>query len=123
MSSSKKSIIRDLQSAMNDRDIERMLALFADDYQSEQPLHPEHDFIGREAIRTTWGRRFQEYDSFNAEKLRSTASGSDVWVEWDWSGIESDDITYRARGVTIFEVKGGQIRKGRIYMEPVVSVN
>jgi hypothetical protein len=37
-----------LRDAMNAHDLDAMAALFAPDYRSEQPLHPNRGFGGRE---------------------------------------------------------------------------
>jgi ketosteroid isomerase-like protein len=101
---------------MNSRDIEAMIENFTTDYRSEQPLQPDREFTGRAGIQQTWRSRFDEFDEFHAEVRQCIVEGNCAWVEWHWRGIQSEDITFEAKGVTILEVDDGQIRRGRIYM-------
>ena len=45
--------------------------------------------------------------------------GDTTWTEWRWSGTRSDGQAFEMRGVTLFEVTGGQIAGGRLYLEDV----
>jgi len=51
MESSQIVVIERLQQAQNARDIEAFLACIAPDYQSDQPLHPDRGFQGRDQVR------------------------------------------------------------------------
>jgi ketosteroid isomerase-like protein len=44
--------------------------------------------------------------------------GDTTWSEW-WSGKRVDGQDFQVRGVTLFEVKNGQITAGRLYVEDV----
>jgi hypothetical protein len=54
-----------------------------------------------------------------AEICRSVQDGDTTWTEWRWSGTRSDGLAFEMRGVTLFEVTGGQIVAGRLYLEDV----
>jgi ketosteroid isomerase-like protein len=54
-----------------------------------------------------------------AEICRSVQDGDTTWTEWRWSGTRSDGQAFEMRGVTLFEVAGGQIVAGRLYLEDV----
>jgi hypothetical protein len=54
-----------------------------------------------------------------AEICRSVQDGDTTWTEWRWSGTRSDGQAFEMRGVTLFEVTGGQIVAGRLYLEDV----
>lgn len=43
--------------AANRHDLEAMAACFAQDFRSEQPLHPERDFTGQAGVRKHWSAR------------------------------------------------------------------
>jgi hypothetical protein len=45
--------------------------------------------------------------------------GDTTWSEWSWSGKRVDGQDFQVRGVTLFEVKNGQITAGRLYVEDV----
>jgi len=50
---------------------------------------------------------------------RPVQDGDTTWTEWRWSGTRSDGRAVEMRGVTLFEVTGGQIAGGRLYLEDV----
>jgi ketosteroid isomerase-like protein len=54
-----------------------------------------------------------------AEICRSVQDGDTTWTEWRWSGTRSDGQAFEMRGVALFEVAGGQIVAGRLYLEDV----
>jgi hypothetical protein len=58
-----------LHAAMNRHDLEAMLELFDPDYRSEQPLHPNRGFGGKEQVRKNWSRMLDSFPDFEAELL------------------------------------------------------
>jgi hypothetical protein len=46
-------------------------------------------------------------------------TGDTTWTECRWSGTRSDGQAFEMRGVTLFEVTGGQIVAGRLHLEDV----
>ena len=60
---------------------------------------------------------FAGVPDFHAEIRRSVQDGDTTWTEWRWSGTRSDGQPFAMRGVTLFEITGGQIVAGRLYME------
>jgi len=40
-----------LAGAMNAHDIDAFVSLFAPDYDSQQPVHPDRAFVGRDQVR------------------------------------------------------------------------
>jgi limonene-1,2-epoxide hydrolase len=108
------TVLEQLHSAMNQHDLEAMLQCFDPDYRSEQPLHPNRGFGGKEQVRKNWSALFESFPDFKAELLRYTADGDTVWTEWHWTAAGLN-IT----GVTLFGVRADRIVWGRLYMEPV----
>jgi quercetin dioxygenase-like cupin family protein len=109
-----RAVIGALADAMNAHDIEAFVALFAEDYDSEQPAHPDRAFGGREQVRANWSSIFAGVPDVRAELVAATVDGDDVWAEWRWRGTGLD-----VAGVTIFGVRDGLIARGRLYMEAV----
>jgi ketosteroid isomerase-like protein len=66
-----------------------------------------------------WEAMLTGIPDFVAEICRSVQDGDTTWTEWHWSGIRSDGQAFEMRGVTLFEVTGGQIVAGRLYLEDV----
>ena len=112
-------IMRHLQRAQNDHDIDAFVGWFAAGYQSEQPVHPARAFVGRDQVRENWSSVFAGVPDFHAELIRSARDGSTIWAEWHWTGTRSDGSRLDDRGVTIFGLLDDELAWGRLYLEPV----
>jgi ketosteroid isomerase-like protein len=108
-----------LRDAMNARDIEAFVALFAPDYDSEQPVHPDRAFQGRDQVRANWSAIFAGVPDFRAELRASALEGDTVWTEWRWHGTHADGTRLELAGVVIAAVRRGRIARARLYVEPV----
>ena len=112
-------VIAALAEATNAHDIDAFVALFAKDYDSRQPAHPDRAFVGREQVRTNWTAIFAGAPDFSAELLGSTRDGDTVWTEWEMSGERVDGARHSMRGVVVFTVRAGLASAARFYLEPV----
>lgn len=112
-------VIERLAEAMNQHDLDRAAGLMAQDYRSEQPAHPGRAFVGRAQMRANWEAMFAGIPDFRADLLRSVDDGDTAWTEWRWSGTRTDGQPVDVRGVTLFQIRGGQIVAGWLYMEDV----
>jgi hypothetical protein len=110
-------VLERMHEALNAHDIDAFVELFAPEYQSEQPAHPDRQFGGREQVRENWGGTFEEVPDFHADLLRSVASQNTVWSEWDWSGTRKDGSRLEMRGIMVMGVQAEQIAWARLYME------
>lgn len=119
---SPQSLLERLQAAQNHHDLEAFLDCFDPDYQSEQPVHPDRDFRGREQVRKNWSALFSSMPDFRSELLRAATDGDARWAEWRWSGTRADGTRLDMRGMTIFGIQDDRITWGRLYMEPVDEV-
>ena len=108
-----------LHAAMNNHDLEAFLACFDPHYRSEQPAHPSRGFGGREQVEKNWSAMFEGMPDFHAELLADATEGDTVWAEWHWTGTRANEVPLDMRGVTLFEIRNGQIVWGRLYMEEV----
>jgi ketosteroid isomerase-like protein len=113
------ALIERLHQAQNQHDLEAFLACFAPDYQSEQPCHPDRGFGGRDQVRKNWSNIFTNIPDFRSELLAAVTQGDQIWTEWYWYGTRLDGTRFVMRGMAIFGVRDGQIRSGRLYMEPI----
>jgi len=112
-------IIGRLVSAINDHDLDRMVALFHPDYDSRQPAHPGRVFVGRDQVRANWGALFAGVPDFRAELIRSVEDGDLNWCEWAWSGTRTDEQPFEVAGVTLFRIRDDLIVAGTLYVEDV----
>jgi hypothetical protein len=113
------SLLNRLNDAMNAHDIEGFVACFADSYHSEQPVHPDRTFQGREQVRKNWSANFDEMPDFSARLIRHVIDNNSIWGEWEWQGTRSDNSKLFMRGVMIMGVHENRITWGRLYVEPV----
>ena len=112
-------VIEQLQQAMNQHDLDALLACFDPDYDSTFPAHPDRAFQGPAQVREIWSHIFSTLPNLEAVLLRSAVAGDTVWAEWEWRATHTNGALYLMRGVTIQGVRGGQIGWARLYMEPV----
>jgi ketosteroid isomerase-like protein len=61
--------------ATNDRDLEALVACFAEDYENETPVHPARGFSGREQVRRNWEQIFTHVPDLRTEVKRSAIDG------------------------------------------------
>ena len=112
-------VIEQLIAAMNRHDARAVVAFFADDYRSEQPLHPNRGFGGSEQVLTNWTSVFEGVPDFSAERITSSSAEGMVWTEMRWKGTHRDGSPFLMRGVTVIGVRDDKIAWARLYMEPV----
>jgi ketosteroid isomerase-like protein len=114
-----RSVIERLQHVQNQQDLEAFLDCIDPDYQSEQPVHPNKAFRGREQVRKNWSTIFSGVPNFRSEILCTITDGDAEWTEWHWSGTHANGQPFEMWGVTLFGVRDNRIVWGRLYMEPV----
>lgn len=119
MEANPKEVVERLHRAVNLHDLEAFVALFHPDYRSEQPVHPNRGFGGREQVLTNWTALFEGIPDFHAELLSTASEGDTVWSEWHWTGTRANEAPLDIRGVTLFGIEAGRIVSGRLYMEEV----
>jgi len=112
-------VVERLHDAMNARDIEAFVACFHEDYRSEQPVHPDRAFSGREQVRENWSAIFAGVPDFTADLVAATADGDTEWSEWRWRGTHADGSRLDMAGVIIFGVRAERMAWARLYVEPV----
>src|SRR3954447_21942462 len=112
------AVVAALTAAMNAHDIDAFVALFAEDYDSEQPAHPDRAFRGREQVRTNWSAVFAGVPDFQAELVGLVADGETAYREWRWRGNGAAGRLDMA-GVIVLGVRDERIGWARLYVEPV----
>jgi ketosteroid isomerase-like protein len=113
------SVVERLNAAINAHDIDAFVALFAADYDSRQPAHPDRAFTGREQVRANWSAIFDGVPDFHSELVRTCAEGDTVWSEWRWQGTQAGGMPLHMAGVIVMGIRDEQIAWGRLYVEPV----
>lgn len=113
------TMLERLRDAANAHDARRLASLFAEDYQSAQPLHPSRGFGGSSQVLENWSSVFDGVPDFSSDLVASSVDKETEWGEWRWQGHHVDGSSFAMRGVTIFVMRGGLVAEGRLYMEPV----
>jgi ketosteroid isomerase-like protein len=108
-----------LSAAMNAHDIEAFAACFDEEYESEQPVHPDRAFRGRDQVRRNWSAIFEGVPDFTAELISASVEGDTEWSEWRWRGTQSDGTPLDMAGVIVGGVRNGRLGWARLYVEPV----
>jgi ketosteroid isomerase-like protein len=108
-----------LSDAMNAHDIDAFVALFAPDYDSRQPAHPDRAFVGRDQVRTNWSAVFSGVPDFRAELVATAVEAETLWSEWRWHGTHEDGSRLEMAGVIVCGVQAGALTWARLYIEPV----
>jgi ketosteroid isomerase-like protein len=116
-----KAVAAALAEAMNAHDIDRFVSLFAADYDSRQPAHPDRAFVGRDQVRTNWSAVFSGVPDFRAELVATAVEADTLWSEWRWRGTHADGSSLDIAGVIVAGVQGGRLAWARLYVEPVES--
>ena len=114
------NVVEKIRVALNAHDLDGFVALFASDYRSVQPSHPDRAFTGSDKVRENWSGVFSGVPNFHAELvLASTADDGTEVAEWHWSGTHTDGAPFEMCGVTVLGIENEQIAWGRLFMEPV----
>jgi predicted SnoaL-like aldol condensation-catalyzing enzyme len=115
--SSPKVVFERMIEAANRHDLEAMVAFFAPDYRSEQPFHPERNFVGQAGVRKNWSFFFTTIPDIQIEILGQVEEGDTVWAELYYHGTQTDGKKHAVKGVTIQRIQAGQIAWARLYIE------
>jgi len=116
---SSEALLFKLKDALNTHDIDSFVSCFDEKYFSEQPVHPDRTFQGREQVRKNWSSNFDEMPDFSVQLIRHVIHHDSIWGEWEWQGTRKDNSRLFMRGVLIFGVQNDRITWGRLYIEPV----
>ena len=112
-------VVHRLHAATNAHDIDAFVDLFHEDYESEQPAHPDRAFTGSDQVRRNWSAIFDSTPDFRAELVSAGAEGETEWSEWIWQGTHEDGTALDMAGVIVFGVRDGRFAWARLYVEPV----
>jgi ketosteroid isomerase-like protein len=114
--SSPKVVFERMVQASNRHDLEAMVAFYAPDYRSEQPIHPERNFVGPAGVRNNWNSFFTTIPDIQVEVLGEVEEGDTVWAELLYHGTRTDGKKHAVRGVTLMGIQADQIIWARLYI-------
>jgi ketosteroid isomerase-like protein len=119
---SDSSVLIKMEAAINAHDIDTFVTCFANDFVSEQPVHPDRDFTGVEHVRKNWTDLFAQVPDLRAKLVAHTIAGDIGWSEWHWQGKRTNGTELNMRGVVVVGLRENTIVWARLYMEPVQSL-
>ena len=111
------SIARQWFDAFNQHDLEKLLALYADDAQHYSPKlklrQPETNGLitGKDALRSWWWDSFERLPSLRYEPNRFIADDERIFVEYTRYVDGEDSMTVGE----VLEIRGGLIVASRVY--------
>jgi ketosteroid isomerase-like protein len=109
-----------LVKVMNRHDAVDMAALYAPDYRSEQPVHPNRAFTGNAQVQKNWTQMFAGMPDMKVTCVAEDTVGSRSWSEWEMTGHHIDGSEFATRGVIVMGLRDdGLIQWQRLYVEPV----
>lgn len=117
--SAAEDILKGLERAINERDLEAMVGYFREDVVIEHPAHPARSTRGRDQVWRNWAPIMARMADFKATLVRSAADEGIVWAEWYWQGTQADGSAGDMAGVIIHGLDGDKIAWTRFYLEPV----
>jgi ketosteroid isomerase-like protein len=112
-------LLGSLLKAVNDHDLDGIVACFTPDYRNETPAHPTRGFTGQDQVRRNWQQILAAVRDLHAEVLGYAEDGPRVWSEWEHRGTRPDGSRHLMRGVVVFEVRDDRAAAARFYLEPV----
>ncbi|MGV0028091.1 nuclear transport factor 2 family protein [Phormidesmis priestleyi] len=106
-----------LQQAEASRDVNSLVALFADDADlsnlaTTEPLH------GQESIRQFWQHYLSVFDRIQSRFTHVNTGNGTITLEWISEGALSSGKPFSYRGVSILETQNGQVQHFRTYYDP-----
>jgi hypothetical protein len=116
-------VFKHMVALQNQHDLDGMVACFSRDYISEQPFHPERNFVGQGGVRKNWGFFFSNIPDIHVDLLSATVDGDTVWSELYIHGRRLDGKPHVTRGVTIQRIQNGLIVWARLYIETQSEVS
>ncbi|AUI61045.1 nuclear transport factor 2 family protein [Amycolatopsis sp. BJA-103] len=109
-----------MAAAMSDRDVEKLVANYADDFDCVMPVHPDRSFRGADQVRANYTKIFARYSNgLDARVIDSVVDGDRVWTEWEMIGTRADGVVETIRGAVIIRVEDGRAAAVRFYLDPV----
>ncbi|HYN84466.1 MAG TPA: nuclear transport factor 2 family protein [Pyrinomonadaceae bacterium] len=100
-----------------ERDLEGIVALFAEECEVGNVVSPEK-FRGREGAREFWGAKYRDtFGEVRSRFINVFATDTRAALEWTTEGTASDGTPVRYDGVSILEIDGESITRFSAYFD------
>jgi ketosteroid isomerase-like protein len=112
-----RKFIEALARLEDERDLETITALFAEECEVGNVTSPEK-FHGREGAREFWGAKYRDTFGEVESTFRNVFATDDrVTLEWTTVGTAADGSPVKYDGVSILETDGEKITRFRAYFD------
>ena len=116
------ALLADINAAFNSRDVDRIMAFFADDCTFLMARGPEPDgrrVHGKAAVRQVLADRFKVIADMRWDHVEQIIAGSRAVTVWMVTGRSADGEVLNYRGCDIYEFRGGKILNKDTYWKLV----
>ena len=116
------ALLKEINAAFNDRDIDRIMAFFADDctfYMARGPEPCGRRVHGKEAVRKVLADRFGRISGMRWDHVDAFVAGSRAVTVWTVTGRSADGEVLNYRGCDLYEFRGDKILNKDTYWKLV----
>ena len=99
------------------RDLETLVALFAEDCEVGNVVSPEK-FAGPEGAREFWAKYRDTFGEVRSTFRNRVYAGGRAALEWTTRGTAAGGAPFEYDGVSILEIEGGRITRFKAYFNP-----
>ncbi|MBC7931802.1 MAG: nuclear transport factor 2 family protein [Rubrivivax sp.] len=112
-----KKFVEALGRLETERDLETIVALFAEDCEVGNVVSPEK-FRGRDGAREFWGAKYRDTFGEVSSTFRNVFATADrAALEWATEGASQDGAPVNYEGVSILETRGEEITRFCAYFD------
>ena len=115
-------LLQEINDAFNSRDVDRIMALFAEDATFLMARGPERDgrrVHGKEAIRKVLADRFKVVSGMRWDHIERFVCGNRAVTVWTVTGKSDDGEELNYRGCDLYEFRDGKILNKDTYWKTV----
>ncbi len=113
-----RSFIEGLHRLERDRDLDAIVATFADGCEVSNVVTPRL-YHGPEGARDFWSRYRGAFREVHSTFRNIIAADDRAALEWKTEGTDIDGDSFRYDGVSILEIDGGKITRFRAFFDSV----
>ncbi len=117
MSEIADTFIAALRALEQDKDVEPLAALYADDAVAGNVIAPDR-FAGKDGARRFWTEYRGTFQTVQSEFRNVIAASERAALEWTTTGTGFDGAAVRYSGVTVLETANGQVTRSVAYFDP-----
>ena len=113
------NVVQRFHQALNERDLEGMLACLTEDtvFENTYPAPDGTRYEGRTAVRSFWKGFLEGSPAARIEAQEVFASGDRCVMRWVYTWVDVRGVEGHIRGVDLYRVRGGLIAEKLSYVK------